>query len=55
MNKLATTTGAMREHSAISELNAMRELSAIETDQVSGGQSTESILDRCGRPVAHNG
>jgi hypothetical protein len=44
MNTLDMTTTAMREH------GAMRELSATELDQVSGGQSTESILDK--RPTA---
>jgi hypothetical protein len=29
--------------------STMRELSAIELDQVSGGQSTEGILDKSGR------
>jgi len=40
MNTLDMTTTAIREQSAI------RELSEIEIGQVSGGQSTESILDR---------
>ena len=48
MNTLDMTTTAI-EHSAIYELSAIRELSDIELDQVSGGQSTEGILDRCGR------
>jgi hypothetical protein len=49
MNTLDTTTTAMRKQSA------MRELSEFETAQVGGGQSTESILDKCGGPVRDNG
>lgn len=38
------------------ELRAIRELSETEIDQVSGGQSTEGILDFCGGGrVPHKG
>jgi hypothetical protein len=43
MSDLAVTNSKPNSHS---KTNALRELTAIELDQVSGGQSTESILDR---------